>query len=163
MLSILSGITKLWSLPVIKLSLVVVLTMSVYVYVSILDSQIEQQLLELERQDIELANNRITIATLTESISAANNATDEALAELVRVDKLAVNRAKKIKALTADLTAFEAQLNELGSTDEHVQDWSNSTIPHSVISLLKHTRDSNGNSYQDKESKTSSSIGSGLH
>ena len=95
MLSILSGITKLWSLPVIKLSLVVVLTMSVYVYVSILDSQIEQQLLELERQDIELANNRITIATLTESISAANNATDEALAELVRVDKLAVNRAKK--------------------------------------------------------------------
>jgi len=158
MLSTLTGFIKLWSAPAIKLLLLAGVVLSSITYVFILQSKVQQQLLEIEALDSKLISKQHEIESLTVSVDNANNATNQALAELLKVDRLAVQRANKLKELTLQLSHFENELNELGTNNENIKVWFDHSIPGSVISLLEYTRDSNSNSANNKEGSTTTAV-----
>jgi hypothetical protein len=162
MLSILSGITGLWSAPVTKYVVVATLAGSAWLYTYNLNNTIENQQLVIMSKNQQLISKGVEVAQLTLSVEQANNEIKLALLEIESRELLASQRLAMLNDLRSQLTQFEHDLTVLEHTNEQVKDWANEPIPDVVIGLLINARDKNSNIDSGAEGEATTTINTAL-
>ena len=162
MLSILSGITGLWSAPVTKYVVVATLAGSAWLYTTKLANEIESQQLVIDSKNKQLTTKQAEINMLSLSIEQANKATQAALLEIESRELIAEQRLTMLTTLRHQLTQFEQELTVLEHNNEHVKDWANEPIPTAVIGLLINTRDKHSNSGSSTETQATRTVNAAM-
>lgn len=147
MLSILSGFTSLWSLPVIKYIALAVVAGGGYLYINHLNNTIDNQQLQIANKDHQIIN-------LTQSVDDANKATQAALKEIENRERLAAERLLTINKLNRQVNQFDNDFNRLEQTNETVKDWASQSVPSSIVELLIKARNQNSHSNKSKKNIT---------
>lgn len=151
MFNTLSAITGLWSARATKVVLCALVFLGVYVYVSSLRGEIDNQRLTIANKDHQIAAKQLQINSLTIGIEQANKATESALKEVRERERLSLKRIGEISALRDKLSDAELTLFTLEQSDEHVKSWADEPIPDGIVRLLNNVRASDRHCYSSSE------------